>query len=86
MKTISVGQLRQNPTPAFDAVERGETFLVTRHRREIGRLVPSPARTPVTAEDYLAVLRRAPLDAEWATELAETRGDFDAERDPWDVA
>lgn len=44
MKTITVAELRQNPTEALTEVSQGETFVVTRHRREIARLVPpSPA-------------------------------------------
>lgn len=40
MKTITVGQLRQNPTQMLDEVEAGEVFVVTRHHREIARIVP----------------------------------------------
>jgi len=40
MKTITVGQLRQNPTEALAEVEAGQTYLITRHSRSIGRLVP----------------------------------------------
>ena len=49
MKTITVGQLRQNPTSMLDEVEAGEVYRVTKHGREIARIVPSdPAslRTP----------------------------------------
>ncbi len=40
MKTITVGQLRQNPTAMLDDVEAGEVYRVTRHDREIARIVP----------------------------------------------
>lgn len=40
MKTITVGQLRQNPTAMLAEVEAGETYRVTRHSREIARIVP----------------------------------------------
>ena len=40
MKTITVGQLRQNPTTMLAEVEAGETYSVTRHSREIARIVP----------------------------------------------
>lgn len=40
MKTITVGQLRQNPTRMLADVENGETYRVTRHSREIARIVP----------------------------------------------
>lgn len=35
-----MAQLRQNPTPALDAVQQGESFTVTKHQRPIARLVP----------------------------------------------
>lgn len=40
MKTITVGQLRQNPTTMLAEVEAGETYRITRHSREIARIVP----------------------------------------------
>lgn len=40
MKSITVGQLRQNPTAMLADVEAGETYLITRHDREIARVVP----------------------------------------------
>lgn len=40
MKTITVGQLRQNPTVMLADVEAGETYQVTRHNREIAWIVP----------------------------------------------
>lgn len=43
MKTITVGQLRQNPTAALADVEAGESYRITRHDREVGRLVPPGA-------------------------------------------
>ncbi len=43
MKTITVAELRQNPTAALKDVEGGETFVVTRHRRPVARLVPPDA-------------------------------------------
>lgn len=43
MKSITVAELRQNPTEALRDVESGETYVVTRHRREVARLVPPVA-------------------------------------------
>jgi len=43
MKSITVGQLRQNPTAMLADVEAGETYRVTRHDREIARVVPLSA-------------------------------------------
>lgn len=40
MKTITVGELRQNPTEMLEEVEAGEVYRITRHGREIARIVP----------------------------------------------
>jgi len=82
MKTISVGQLRQNPTAALDALERGEEFEITRHRKVIGRLVPANPIRFVTGEEFMATLRATPLpDDSWSDELRADRAAFDAELD-----
>ncbi|GAB96226.1 prevent-host-death family protein [Kineosphaera limosa] len=47
MKTISVGELRQNPTQMLDDVAAGETYVVTRHNREVARVVPSASSATV---------------------------------------
>ena len=50
MKTISVAELRQNPTEALAAVEAGETYLVTKHRHPIAQLIPvDPALVVIPA-------------------------------------
>lgn len=46
MKTITVGELRQNPTAMLADVEHGETYVITRHGKEVGRIVP-PTRSAV---------------------------------------
>lgn len=47
MKTISVGELRQNPTQMLDDVAAGETYVVTRHNREVARVVSTTASATV---------------------------------------
>lgn len=47
MKTISVGELRQNPTQMLDDVAAGETYVVTRHSREVARIVPTVSSATV---------------------------------------
>lgn len=83
MKVITVGQLRQNPTRALDEVAEGETYVVTRHRREVARLVPPARRRPVAAAEVVDALRRTPLRRGWADDLAADRAAVDAEPDPW---
>ena len=51
MKSISVGELRQNPTEMLAAVEAGESYSVTRHNRVIARVVPvSSSATVIPAK------------------------------------
>lgn len=85
MNTVSIAELRQNPTPVLDAVEHGETYVVTRYRKEIARIVPPKVRRPVTAAAAMAVYDNAPLpDSSWAEEVTADRAAFDAETtDPW---
>lgn len=84
MKTITVAELRQNPTAALDEVEHGETYVVTRHRREIGRLVPPVRRRGVTPAEFARILRDTPLGVGWAEELARDRAAFDTRPNAWE--
>ena len=80
-----MGQLRQNPTAALDEVENGETYVVTRHRREIGRLVPPQRGGGASASDFRAAVAASPLTQDWAGEIAEERRDLDDAPDPWET-
>lgn len=48
MKTVTVGQLRQNPTEVLADVEAGGIYAITRHNRVIGRIVPADAAAEMT--------------------------------------
>ncbi len=48
MKSVTVGQLRQNPTEVLADVEAGATYAITRHSHIIGRIVPPNGPTDVT--------------------------------------
>lgn len=74
--------LRQNPTQALDEAERGETYIVTRHNREVARLVPPEPAATVTPEQFRALLRATPLAKDWAAELREAAPVRDGD-DPW---
>ncbi|OUZ09292.1 hypothetical protein BHE97_11260 [Aeromicrobium sp. PE09-221] len=49
MKTVSVGELRQNPTRTLAAVEAGDTYAITRHHRVIGHIVPPDVQPGIPA-------------------------------------
>ncbi len=62
MRTISVRELRQNPTAMLDAVEGGEVYAVTRHNKVIARITPvrSPGveLTPARHHEGLQLAKR----------------------------
>ena len=81
MTSITIAELRQNPSPALDAVEHGQTMSVTRYRKPIAYLVPA-ARPAVSGADAMRALAITPVDSEWATQLEDQR-DADETDDPW---
>lgn len=80
MKTLSVGQLRQNPTDALNSVADGETVIVTRHNRPVADLVPHRG-FGVSGIEAMARLRLLSVDPSWLDDLYEARSADD--RDYW---
>lgn len=83
MNTITVGQLRQNPTKMLNDVAAGATYSVIRHGREIGRVVPPsplvdlipPKRDSGASTAVLPTIE--PSDGKSVQELLEeTRGEW----------
>lgn len=74
-RTLSLRELRQNPTSAMDAIEAGKVVVITRRNRPIADLVPHRPRAGATPRELAAMLTRAQVDAEWERDLAEQRGD-----------
>jgi antitoxin (DNA-binding transcriptional repressor) of toxin-antitoxin stability system len=82
MKSITVAQLRQNPTEALVEVQAGESYLITRHRLAIAQLVPVgtapldviPAKSPGGSRLSQRPRRRTYDEAE-AT-LADVRAEW----------
>ncbi|WP_375399368.1 type II toxin-antitoxin system Phd/YefM family antitoxin [uncultured Amnibacterium sp.] len=71
MRTITVAQLRQNPTEAINAAQSGEPFFVTKHGRVVARLMP-PERDPwVKFEDVRDLFTYR--DDVWAAEIEAER-------------
>ncbi|MEN0084525.1 MAG: type II toxin-antitoxin system prevent-host-death family antitoxin [Leifsonia sp.] len=79
--TITVGQLRQNPTRMLDEVQDGETYVITSHGRAIADVVPHEGSGWVPADRVRALLAVSGDEA-WAAELHDQRADSDL-RDPW---
>jgi len=72
MPAISLAELRQNPAPALEAVEHGQTLTITRYRRPIANLTPA-ARTQVSGTDVMRLLSSTPVDEQWAAQLEADR-------------
>ncbi|QTX06008.1 type II toxin-antitoxin system Phd/YefM family antitoxin [Agromyces archimandritae] len=81
MKTVSVGELRQNPTDALNRVSDGETLVIVKHRRPIADLVPHVRRTGVPAAEAFAALSRVAFDPGMADDIGDARRR--ADRDYW---
>ncbi|WP_431246258.1 type II toxin-antitoxin system Phd/YefM family antitoxin [Leifsonia xyli] len=79
--SITVGQLRQNPTPMLDKVQDGETYIITSHGRAIADVVPHEGSGWVPADRVRALLA-VPGDLGWAEEIRQQRDGADL-RDPW---
>jgi len=69
MKSISVGELRQNPTRMLDEVEAGESYRVTRHHRDIAHIVPV-----VSSAAVIPARRTGPADTSSLTRVELPNG------------
>jgi prevent-host-death family protein len=74
---ITQRDLRNRSREIMDAVERGESFTVTRDGHRIGELIPLRERRRfVTRQEFAAMSRNAP-----ASDLEAFRADQDATAD-----
>ena len=80
--TISIGQLRQNPTEMIRDVKRGATYTLTDRGQPVADIAPHrPARWR-TGREVGAVLAQLGPDPLWSDEARRLRAD-DELRDPW---
>ncbi len=83
--TISIGQLRQNPTQMIRDVKQGVVYTLTDRGQPVAEIAPyRPARWR-TGREVSAVFARLGPDPLWAREAAALRAD-DEPRDPWAAA
>jgi len=87
VKVISQREFRNNSAGVMDAVEAGETYLVTRNGVEVAEVRPVSRRRRLTAEELVARHRMLPrvdhsaLRAEADELFGEDTVGVD---DPWD--
>jgi prevent-host-death family protein len=60
MKRISQRELRNGSAALMDAVERGESFLITRHGVEVAELRPIPVNSFVASSELKAAFESLP--------------------------
>lgn len=78
-RDVTQRQLRNDSGEIMRGLDRGESFVVTRHGVPVGELVPLRRHRFVAAETAIAVFRGAP-----SADLARLRDDLDrvASQDP----
>lgn len=81
-RTISVGQLRQNPTRMLREVQAGATYTVTDHGRSVAAVVPRSEPRWVPVEEVAELLRALGDDEAWGGEISEQRH-AEHPSDPW---
>ncbi|AVH21102.1 type II toxin-antitoxin system prevent-host-death family antitoxin [Nocardia cyriacigeorgica] len=90
MKTITQRELRNNSAAVMDAVEAGETYVVTRNGVEVAEVRPIVRRRRMTAHELVARHRHLPrVDYEaMRREADEFFGTEDrvGDDDPWQRA
>lgn len=79
-REITQRELRNESGAIMRAVERGESFTITRNGTQVGRLIPIRRRTFVPREEVLAAFASAP-----AIDADRFRADIDAvvDQDPF---
>lgn len=70
---ITQRDLRSRSAEIMDAVEHGETFIVTRSGKPIGELIPLRRRREVTREQFVEMSKNAPV-----IDLEKFRADLDS--------
>lgn len=82
-RTISIRELRQNPTRMLQEVKDGAAYTITDRGRPIASVTGVRETRWVPSEDVGSLLRELGGDAEWEAEIAEKRA-AESPADPWD--
>ncbi len=61
MKSISVGELRQNPSEMIADVESGEVYELTRHNHRVGYIVPASSSARIIPRKLAGPARTSEL-------------------------
>lgn len=83
MKTVTVGQLRQNPTEVLDEVAAGATYAITRHNHVIGHIVPPEGTAGIAPPKKSGAAQTRLLDRVELTSAATIDELIDDARGDW---
>lgn len=83
--TISIGELRQNPTRMLREVKAGATYVITDHGEPVAEITARREPRWVPVEELDALLRDLGADETWAREIAADRALVEV-ADPWEGA
>lgn len=83
MNTISIGELRQNPTRVLREVKAGETYTITDHGEPVAEITPRRASAWVPSGRVGALLEELGADEAWEREIAASRETTEI-TDPWE--
>jgi len=81
MRTITATEASRGFSDLLDAVERGETVMVTRGSRTIAQIGPASVRTGRDLRAALAAVAR--LDDDLEADIASATSLLTEEGDPW---
>jgi len=81
--SISVGELRQNPTRMLREVRDGAVYTITDHGEPIAEVVPLRRQRWISSATVNALLQELGADLAWEREIASERAADDA-TDPWE--
>jgi prevent-host-death family protein len=82
MRTMTATEASRKFSDLLDAIERGETIMITRGNRAVAEIRPARRRTGADLRAALADI--PPPDDRFEEDIAEARALLTAEdRDPW---
>lgn len=84
-RTISVGELRQNPTRMLREVKAGASYTVTDHGEPIAEIVARRQPRWIPGDEIDCLLRELGGEDAWAGEIAAERAAVEVV-DPWESA
>ncbi len=84
-RTISIGELRQNPTRMLREVKAGASYTVTDHGEPIAEIVARRQARWIPSDEIDSLLRDLGSDEAWAHDISAQRAAVDVV-DPWERA